>query len=99
MSASTAWELGAVRVTDEARPGWLEVRQGEPRSSSASPIPAPTCHRSWTEARFVLAGAQGRRLVVDRLYAFAADLVATTVRTSLSRTNIDVNRDPSGVSL
>ena len=36
---------------------------------------------------------------IDRLYDFAADLGATTVRTSVSRTVIDVNRDPSGVSL
>ena len=36
---------------------------------------------------------------IDRLYAFAADLGATTVHTALSRTAIDVNRDPSGASL
>jgi N-formylglutamate deformylase len=36
---------------------------------------------------------------VDKLYAFAAELGATLVRTTLSRTVIDVNRDPSGVSL
>jgi formiminoglutamase len=36
---------------------------------------------------------------VDRLYAFAADLGATLVRTAISRTVIDVNRDPSGASL
>jgi formiminoglutamase len=36
---------------------------------------------------------------VDRLYAFAADLGATTVRTCISRSVIDVNRDPSGLSL
>jgi formiminoglutamase len=36
---------------------------------------------------------------IDRLYDFAADLGATTVRTSVSRTVIDVNRDPSGASL
>ena len=36
---------------------------------------------------------------IDRLYGFAADLGATTVRTAVSRTAIDVNRDPSGVSL
>jgi formiminoglutamase len=36
---------------------------------------------------------------VDRLYAFAADLGATTVRTWISRSVVDVNRDPSGVSL
>jgi formiminoglutamase len=36
---------------------------------------------------------------IPELYAFAADLGATIVRTSLSRSIIDVNRDPSGVSL
>jgi formiminoglutamase len=36
---------------------------------------------------------------VDRLYAFARDLGATTVRTRLSRSVIDCNRDPSGASL
>ena len=36
---------------------------------------------------------------VDQLYDFAADLGATTVRTPISRTVIDVNRDPSGASL
>lgn len=36
---------------------------------------------------------------LDRLYDFAHDLGATTIRTSISRTAIDVNRDPSGLSL
>jgi len=36
---------------------------------------------------------------VGLLYDFAADLGATTIRTAISRTVIDVNRDPSGVSL
>ncbi|NBB65673.1 N-formylglutamate deformylase [Pseudomonas sp. ODNR1LW] len=36
---------------------------------------------------------------VDRLYDFAVELDATLVRTSISRSVIDVNRDPSGVSL
>ena len=36
---------------------------------------------------------------IDRLYAFAAELGATVVHTALSRTVIDVNRDPSGASL
>jgi N-formylglutamate deformylase len=36
---------------------------------------------------------------VDRLYDFARDLGATTVRTTISRSIIDVNRDPSGASL
>ena len=36
---------------------------------------------------------------IDRLYDFAGDLGATMLRTRISRTVIDVNRDPSGASL
>jgi N-formylglutamate deformylase len=36
---------------------------------------------------------------VDKLYSFAADLGATVIRTAISRTVIDPNRDPSGISL
>ena len=33
---------------------------------------------------------------IDRLYEFAPELGASVVRTSVSRTVIDCNRDPSG---
>lgn len=36
---------------------------------------------------------------IEKLYAFAADLGATIIRTTISRTVIDLNRDPSGASL
>lgn len=36
---------------------------------------------------------------IDRLYGFAAGMGATVIRTDLSRTVVDVNRDPSGLSL
>ena len=36
---------------------------------------------------------------IERLYDFVAGLGATVIRTSISRTVIDVNRDPSGISL
>ena len=36
---------------------------------------------------------------IDRVYGFAAKLGATVIHTSVSRSVIDVNRDPSGVSL
>jgi formiminoglutamase len=36
---------------------------------------------------------------IERLYDFAPSLGATVIRTAISRTVIDVNRDPSGVSL
>jgi formiminoglutamase len=38
-------------------------------------------------------------LYIDRLYGFAIALGATIVRTTISRTVIDMNRDPSGASL
>jgi N-formylglutamate deformylase len=36
---------------------------------------------------------------IDKLYDFAAELDATIIHTAISRTIIDVNRDPSGASL
>jgi formiminoglutamase len=36
---------------------------------------------------------------VNRLYDFAPELGATVIRTAISRTVIDVNRDPTGASL
>ena len=36
---------------------------------------------------------------IERLYDFAPSLGATVIRTTISRTVIDVNRDPSGISL
>ncbi|MDR6955295.1 formiminoglutamase [Ancylobacter sp. 3268] len=36
---------------------------------------------------------------IEQLYDFAAGMGASVVRTSISRTAVDVNRDPSGVSL
>jgi formiminoglutamase len=36
---------------------------------------------------------------IEKLYDFAPSLGATTIRTTISRTVIDVNRDPSGQSL
>ena len=36
---------------------------------------------------------------IDRLYDFAPSLGATVIRTVISRSVIDVNRDPSGISL
>ena len=36
---------------------------------------------------------------IDKLYDFASDLGATVVHTAISRSVIDVNRDPSGASL
>jgi formiminoglutamase len=81
-------------------PGWLECRRGD------APLVVSLPHTG-TE----MPAAVADRLVslwlarkdtdwhVERLYEFAAALGATVLRTRLSRTVIDVNRDPSGASL
>jgi N-formylglutamate deformylase len=82
------------------RPEWLTVTPG------AAPLVVSLPHTGT-----VLPPALESRVVspwlarkdtdwwIDRLYGFAAGLGATVVHTAISRTVIDVNREPSGVSL
>ncbi|MDF2385967.1 N-formylglutamate deformylase [Nostoc ellipsosporum NOK] len=77
---------------------WLEVHRGEAPLIVAFPhtgtdIPAEVAFPSPWLAR------KDADWWIDRLYAFAAGLGATTIRTGISRSVIDVNRDPSGASL
>lgn len=79
---------------------WLEVNRGD------APLVVTFPHTgtdlpAGLEGRFVSPWMARRDADwwVEGLYAFAADLGATTVRTRISRSVIDVNRDPSGVSL
>ena len=83
-----------------AHPTWLTVRRGEAPLLLSMPhtgteIPAPL------EQRFASPwlARKDADWWIDRLYDFAADLDATIVRTAISRSVIDVNRDPSGASL
>lgn len=79
---------------------WLEVRRGETPLVVSIPhagldLPAELDGR-------LVSGWLARKDAdwwIDRLYGFAQDLGATMIRTSVSRTAIDVNRDPSGISL
>lgn len=79
--------------------GWLTIERGE------APLLVSIPHTGTEVPEDVAAGlVPGRALLdtdwwVERLYDFAAGLGATVVRTAISRTVIDVNRDPSGVSL
>jgi formiminoglutamase len=81
-------------------PDWLEVHQG------TAPLVVSFPHTG-TEipeelARRYVSLWRARRDAdwwVDKLYGLAADLGCTTVRTRISRSVIDVNRDPSGASL
>jgi formiminoglutamase len=81
------------------RPTWLTVaRRDAPLLVS---IPHTGIDLAGLEDRLVSPWL-GRRDCdwwIDRLYDFAGELGATVVHTAISRTVIDVNRDPSGVSL
>jgi N-formylglutamate deformylase len=79
---------------------WLTVKRGEAPLLVSFPhtglsVPAE-CAAGLVS--FPLARHDADRYI-DRLYAFVSDLGATSVHTALSRTVIDVNRDPSGASL
>lgn len=79
---------------------WLEVCRGEAPLVVSFPhtgrdLPAPLVPRlvsPWLARK-------DADWHVERLYTMALELGATTVRTGMSRTVIDVNRDPSGASL
>ena len=69
------------------------------RSSSAFPTRGPI---SWHSSRAFVSPWLARKDAdwrLDELYDFVEMLGATLVRTRLSRSIIDVNRDPSGASL
>jgi formiminoglutamase len=81
-------------------PAWLAVHHGDaplvvsfPHTGTEIPPDIePTLASPWLARK-------DADYWVDVLYDFAHSMGATTVRTALSRTVIDVNRDPSGTSL
>lgn len=82
------------------RPSWLEIRRGRAPLLVSIPhtgtdIPADIERR--LVSRWL--ALKDTDWWVDRLHARAHDLDATTVRTTISRTVVDTNRDPSGASL
>jgi formiminoglutamase len=79
---------------------WLQITRGDaplivslPHTGTDIPADIEACLASPWLAR------KDADWWVDRLYAFAEGMGATIVRTAISRTVIDVNRDPSGASL
>lgn len=78
---------------------WLSVHEGtKPLLVS---IPHTGSDLAGLEDRFVSPWLARRDTDwwIEQLYDFAAGLGASVIRTSISRSVIDVNRDPSGVSL
>lgn len=83
-----------------SRPTWLAVHRGE------APLIVSFPHTGAELPDEIEPGLVSPWLArkdcdwwIEKLYDFARELGATTVRTSISRTAIDVNRDPSGASL
>jgi len=78
---------------------WLEVQRGDAPLVVA--FPHGGTELGGVEDRFVSPWLAKRDADwwIAELYAFVRDLGATTVATSVSRSIIDVNRDPSGASL
>jgi formiminoglutamase len=79
---------------------WLTVARGEAPLILSLPHTGTEIPTE-IEARLVSPwlGRRDADWWVDRLYGFAGDLGATLVKTAISRTVIDVNRDPGGASL
>ena len=82
-----------------AHPSWLAVTRNE--APLLVSIPHTGTELAGLEGRLVSPwlGRRDADWWIERLYDFAENLGATVVRTAISRTVIDVNRDPSGVSL
>lgn len=78
---------------------WLEVHRGETPLIVALPHTGTDLADCGAAFRSPWLATRDADWHVDQLYAFVRDLGATTVRTAISRSVIDVNRDPSGVSL
>ena len=81
-------------------PAWLEVRRGD------APLIVSFPHTGTNlppeiEGRLVSPwlARKDADWWIHRLYDFATELGATSIRTPMSRTAIDCNRDPSGASL
>jgi N-formylglutamate deformylase len=81
-------------------PGWLNTRRGNaPLIVSFPHTGTEIPHDIEVRLASPWLGRKDTDWWVHDLYDFVHDLDVTTVRTSISRTVIDVNRDPSGASL
>jgi N-formylglutamate deformylase len=80
-------------------PAWLEVARGD--APLLVSIPHTGLDLGPFEPQFVSTWLAGKDADwrIEQLYDFAVRLSATIIRTTISRSLIDVNRDPSGASL
>ncbi len=80
-------------------PDWLHVRQGSVPLLLSMPHAGTDLRGLEDRLQSVWLARKDADWYVPELYDFASELDATIVRTDISRTVIDVNRDPSGQSL
>jgi N-formylglutamate deformylase len=82
------------------QPDWLQIHRGDVPLIVSFPHPGTELPDALA-AQFVSPWLARRDADwwVHELYGFAQQMGATTVRTAVSRSVIDVNRDPSGTSL
>lgn len=78
---------------------WLDISRGEAPLVIACPHVGMDLVDVEADFRSAWLARRDTDWWVDRLYGFAGHLGATMVRTMISRSVIDLNRDPSGVSL
>lgn len=79
---------------------WLTVRRGASPLIVSLPHTGTTIPKQYQDDLVSLwLARKDADWWIDRLYDFAASLNATIIHTAISRTVIDVNRDPSGISL
>lgn len=78
---------------------WLEITRGEAPLILAFPHTGTDLAGLESRFRSPWLARRDADWFIDALYSFAQALGATTVRTAISRSVIDVNRDPSGTSL
>lgn len=81
-------------------PDWLEIREGTAPLILSLPHTGTEIPASLeVELMSPWLARKDADWWIDRLYGFAESMGATMIRTRISRTVIDVNRDPSGQSL
>jgi N-formylglutamate deformylase len=80
-------------------PDWLTVRRGEAPLVVSIPHAGTELVEVREQVKSPWLATLDADWWVDRLYDFAADLGATVVSTAISRTVIDVNRDPQSKDL
>jgi N-formylglutamate deformylase len=86
-------------MINTSSPDWLSIRRGESQLLVSIPHAGTDLVHVESQVMSPWLARMDADWYVDRLYDFAAECDATIVSTSISRTVIDVNRDPTSRNL